>query len=141
MAIGGSTNTTLHLPAIAKEIGISLTLETFAESATRIPHLMLLKPAGEHFPRDFYNAGGVPALMKMLEENNGIHSDCLTVSTKTIGDWKKARFLSDIEGWSVRLPEAQFLNNCHDPIQIKKLPTMSFYPSRPSLSSDVRWLK
>jgi len=95
MAIGGSTNTTLHLPAIAKEIGISLTLETFAETAARIPHLMLLKPAGEYFPRNFYDAGGVPALMKMLEENNGIHSDCMTVSTKTIGENISARKITD----------------------------------------------
>jgi len=86
MAIGGSTNTTLHLPAIAREIGISLTLETFAVMAAKIPHLMLLKPAGDHFPRDFYNAGGVPALMKSLQEAGKIHGDCLTVTTKTIGD-------------------------------------------------------
>ncbi len=63
MAIGGSTNSCLHLPAIAKEAGVPLDLDTFSEFAKKIPHLTLLKPAGRFFTRDFYEAGGVPALM------------------------------------------------------------------------------
>ena len=62
MAIGGSTNTTLHLPAIAHEAGLELALEMFNQVAERTPHLVLLKPAGKHLPRDLYDAGGVPAL-------------------------------------------------------------------------------
>jgi len=54
MAIGGSTNTTLHLPAIAKEVGITLDLNTFQEIAARTPQLALLKPAGKFFPRIEY---------------------------------------------------------------------------------------
>ncbi len=84
MAIGGSTNTTIHLPAIAREAGISLTLKDFERVAAKTPHLVLLKPAGEHFPRDFYDAGGVPALMKTLADNGVIHRDCLSVTMKTI---------------------------------------------------------
>ena len=61
MAIGGSTNTTMHLPAIARELGISLTLDTFRSIAARTPQLTLLKPAGIYFPKDMYDAGGLPA--------------------------------------------------------------------------------
>ena len=66
MAIGGSTNTALHLPAIAHEAGLSLSLDAFVQAAARTPQLVLLKPAGVHFPRDLYDAGGMPALMARL---------------------------------------------------------------------------
>jgi len=95
MAIGGSTNTALHLPAIAKEAGVALTLKDFERIAEDTPHLVLLKPAGEHFPRDFYDAGGVPSLMKALAENGVLHPDCLTVSTKTIGQNIADRIIID----------------------------------------------
>jgi len=81
MAIGGSTNTTIHLPAIAKEVGVELPLETFNKIAERVPNLALLKPAGRFFPRDMYEAGGLAALMEELNRNGLIHSDCLTVTT------------------------------------------------------------
>ena len=95
MAIGGSTNTTLHLPAIAKELDIELSLETFSKISARTPHLVLLKPAGEHFPRDFYDAGGVPALMNELNGHGKIHSKCLTVTGKTTGENISDRSISD----------------------------------------------
>jgi len=84
MAIGGSTNTCLHLPAIASEVGIDLSMPHFAEIAARTPHLTLLKPAGRFFARDMYDAGGIPALMNELLSHDLIHSDCLTVTGKTI---------------------------------------------------------
>ena len=59
MAVGGSTNTCLHLPAIAHEAGLALDLAEFSSAAAEAPHLVLLKPAGRHFPLDFYDAGGV----------------------------------------------------------------------------------
>ncbi|MGE5258238.1 MAG: dihydroxy-acid dehydratase, partial [Hyphomicrobiales bacterium] len=80
MAVGGSTNTCLHLPAIAAEAGLHLNLDEFSKAAARTPHLVLLKPAGRHFPLDFYNAGGVPALMKELLDHRLIHADSLTVT-------------------------------------------------------------
>ncbi|HIJ56070.1 MAG TPA: dihydroxy-acid dehydratase [Deltaproteobacteria bacterium] len=95
MAIGGSTNSTLHLQAIAKELDIELSLETFSEISAQTPHLVLLKPAGEHFPRDFYDAGGVPALMNELNKHGKIHSECLTVSGKTTGEKISNRSISD----------------------------------------------
>jgi dihydroxy-acid dehydratase len=86
MAIGGSTNTTLHLPAIARELGIRLTLDTFQEVAARTPHLTLLKPAGEFFPRDMYDAGGLAALMEELNRGGRLNPACMTVTGRTIGE-------------------------------------------------------
>ncbi|GAB4540396.1 MAG: dihydroxy-acid dehydratase [Anaerolineae bacterium] len=86
MAIGGSTNTCLHLPAIAHEVGIELTLDHFAQIARRTPHLVLLKPAGKYFAQDMYQAGGIPALMNEMKEHGLLHPDCLTVTGKTIAE-------------------------------------------------------
>lgn len=95
MAIGGSTNTCLHLPAIAREMGIELTMDRFADIAQRTPHLTLLKPAGKYFPRDMYEAGGVAALMNELNRHGKIHPSCLTVNGKTIGENIKGREIID----------------------------------------------
>jgi len=84
MAVGGSTNTCLHLPAIAREVGIELTMDTFARIAEKTPHLTLLKPAGKYFPRDMYEAGGIAALMNELDKNGKIHPDCATVTGRKI---------------------------------------------------------
>ncbi|MCG8639686.1 MAG: dihydroxy-acid dehydratase [Desulfobacterales bacterium] len=97
MAIGGSTNTTLHLPAIAREVGIELSMDTFSEIAEGTPNLTLLKPAGRYFPKDMFEAGGIPALMAELERNGKINSDCLTVTRQTIGENIKGRQISNTE--------------------------------------------
>ncbi|MEW6264505.1 MAG: dihydroxy-acid dehydratase [Thermodesulfobacteriota bacterium] len=86
MAVGGSTNSCLHLPAIAREVGIEITMDLFARTAEKIPHLTLLKPAGQHFPKDFYEAGGVAALMAELSRYGLIHSECLTVTGRPVGE-------------------------------------------------------
>jgi dihydroxy-acid dehydratase len=85
MAIGGSTNSCLHLPAIAREVDLELTMDPFSKIAARTPHLTLLKPAGKHFPRDMFEAGGIPALMNELNKHGLIHPDCMTVTCKSIG--------------------------------------------------------
>jgi len=85
MAIGGSTNSCLHLPAIAREVDLELTMDPFSTIAARTPHLALLKPAGKHFPRDLFEAGGIPALMNELNKHGLIHPDCTTVTCRTIG--------------------------------------------------------
>ena len=85
MAVGGSTNTCLHLPAIAREAGLELTAEHFCEIAKQTPHLTLLKPAGKFFPSDLDRAGGVAALLNQLAGRSLIHTDCLTVHGRTIG--------------------------------------------------------
>lgn len=86
MAIGGSTNTCLHLPAIAHEVGIKLSMDWFSRLSERTPHLVLLKPAGKHYAHDLYNAGGIPALMNEMNKHGLLHADCLTVTGKTVAE-------------------------------------------------------
>ena len=97
MAIGGSTNTTLHLPAIARELGISLTLDTFRDIAARTPQLALLKPAGKYFPRDMYDAGGLPALMEELNRGGKLNPECMTVTGRSIGENIQARKITNLD--------------------------------------------
>jgi len=95
MAIGGSTNSCLHLPAIAREVGIHLSMDRFSAIAEKTPHLALLKPAGQHFPLDLYEAGGVAAIMNELGRHGLIHSDCVTVTGKPIGENIRNRRICD----------------------------------------------
>jgi len=69
MAIGGSTNTVLHLPAIASEFGIKLPLSAFDRISRSIPHLVNLRPGGNHFMIDFDRAGGVPAILNRIKDS------------------------------------------------------------------------
>ena len=80
MALGGSTNTVLHLMAIATEAGISLTLEDFNALAEKVPHICDMQPSGPHSMQTLYRAGGIPAVFRQLEK---LLDDCLTVSGKT----------------------------------------------------------
>ncbi|WP_334138469.1 dihydroxy-acid dehydratase [Thermovirga lienii] len=84
MALGGSTNTALHLPAIARAAGVSLTLEDMDRISRKTPHLCSMSPAGKHHMQDLYRAGGVQAVMLRLAEGGLINGDCLTVTTKTV---------------------------------------------------------
>ena len=82
VAIGGSTNSTLHLPAIANEMGLDLDLDIFNQFSKKIPTIVNVYPSGDFGIVDLYKAGGIPAVMKRLKNN--LHLDCLTVSGKTI---------------------------------------------------------
>jgi dihydroxy-acid dehydratase len=82
MAIGGSSNTTLHLPAIALEYGLSLSLSRFDEVSRETPHLINLRPGGNRFLIDFEMAGGVPAIQKRLIDR--LYPGTLTVTGKTL---------------------------------------------------------
>ncbi|MEM0152994.1 MAG: dihydroxy-acid dehydratase [Ignisphaera sp.] len=86
MALGGSTNTVLHLMAIAAESGISLTLDDFEEISNRTPTLCKLSPSGPYHVHDLHEAGGVPALMKELSRKGLIHENRMTVALKTVGE-------------------------------------------------------
>jgi len=81
MALGGSSNTVLHLPAIASEAGIKLPLEQFDEISRTVPHIALLEPAGDHYMEDLENAGGIPAVLSAVKQK--LVSN-LTVSGKNI---------------------------------------------------------
>ncbi|HBF36001.1 MAG TPA: dihydroxy-acid dehydratase [Firmicutes bacterium] len=86
MAIGGSTNTVLHLPAIAHEVGISLSLNWVNEVGRKTPHLAYLRPGGIHHVQDLDEAGGIPAVMKVLSEKGLIQTETKTVTGKTTGE-------------------------------------------------------
>ncbi len=87
LALGGSTNTTLHLPAIAYEAGINLNLDSFDALSKETPHITSLLPGGKYFMEDFEFAGGIPAVMKSLESHL---EDNITVSGMTVKEICKA---------------------------------------------------
>ncbi len=86
MALGCSTNSSLHLPAIAHEAGIKLDLHFFNEISEKTPNLCHLAPAGEHFMEELHEAGGVSAVMKELAELQLLNLDLLTVTGKSVGE-------------------------------------------------------
>ena len=84
MALGGSTNALLHLTAIARTIGVDLGLADFERIGPRVPHLCDLRPSGAMVMKDLGEAGGVPAVMKLLLAKGLLHGDCLTVTGATL---------------------------------------------------------
>ena len=86
MALGGSTNAVLHLIAMARAVGVPLTIEDFQTVSNRVPFLADLKPSGKYVMEDLHNVGGTPAVMKYLLEKDFIDGDCLTVTGKTIAE-------------------------------------------------------
>lgn len=82
MAIGGSTNTALHLPAIANECGIKLNIDSFDKLSRDTPHLTSIRPGGSHSMLDLEQAGGIQAVMSNLKEK--LNLNCITVTGKTL---------------------------------------------------------
>ena len=94
-AIGGSSNCTTHLSAIAKHMGIKFDLSDWQKLGHKIPLLVNCQPAGEYLMESFYRAGGVPAVMKELIKNKKIHVNIKTVSGKTVGQNLKRKINTD----------------------------------------------
>ncbi|TDB63800.1 dihydroxy-acid dehydratase [Arundinibacter roseus] len=86
MALGGSTNATLHYLAIARAAGIPLTLDDIQAVSDRTPFIADLKPSGKYYMEDILAIGGVPAIMKYLYAQGLIHGDCLTITGKTVAE-------------------------------------------------------
>lgn len=86
MALGCSTNSVLHLPAIANEAGVEINLDIINEISARTPNLCKLAPAGKHHIQDLYFAGGVQAVMKELSSKGLLHLDLPTATGKTVGE-------------------------------------------------------
>ena len=86
MALGCSTNTVLHMPAIAGEAGLPLGMEIFDEISRKAPNLCKLSPAGKYYMVDLNNAGGIPAVMQELARLELISKHCMTVTGKTVGE-------------------------------------------------------
>ena len=86
MALGCSTNTMLHLPAIAHEAGVELNMDIANEISSKTPNLCHLAPAGPTYMEDLNAAGGVYAVMNELSKKNLLNEDCMTVTGKTVGE-------------------------------------------------------
>ncbi|MCR4430382.1 MAG: dihydroxy-acid dehydratase [Tepidanaerobacteraceae bacterium] len=86
MGMAGSSNTVLHLPAIAHEAGIELELDLFDAISRRTPYLCKISPSGHHHMQDLHEAGGIPALMKELSKKGLLHLDIITVTGETVGE-------------------------------------------------------
>jgi dihydroxy-acid dehydratase len=86
MALGCSTNTVLHIAAIANEAGIAFDLDLINQMSQKTPHLCSMSPGGRHHIQDLYRAGGIQAVMKVLEGAGRIHPECITVNGQSVGD-------------------------------------------------------
>ncbi len=86
MALGCSTNTVLHLPAVFREAELDLTLDIFDEISRKTPNLCRLSPAGPHHIADLHEAGGIPAVMAELAASGRVNTDVLTVTGRTLGE-------------------------------------------------------
>ena len=84
-AIGGSTNAPIHINAIARHIGVKLSIEDWEKIGYDVPLLVNMQPAGKYLGEEYYRAGGLPAVMNELLKANRIHADALTVNGKTMG--------------------------------------------------------
>ncbi|ESQ37208.1 hypothetical protein EUTSA_v10002451mg [Eutrema salsugineum] len=98
MALGGSTNAVLHLIAIARSVGLELTLDDFQKVSDAIPFLADLKPSGKYVMEDIHKIGGTPAVLRYLLEAGFMDGDCITVTGQTL-----AQNLENVP----RLPEGQ----------------------------------
>ncbi len=85
-AIGGSTNAPIHINAIARHLGVSLTISDWEEHGANVPLLVNLQPAGEYLGEDFHRAGGVPAVMGELLRNGQLEGSALTANGKSVSD-------------------------------------------------------
>jgi dihydroxy-acid dehydratase len=85
-AIGGSTNAPIHINAIARHVGVKLSIEDWETVGYNIPLLVNMQPAGKYLGEEYYRAGGLPAVMHELLRAKRIHGDALTISGKTMGE-------------------------------------------------------
>jgi dihydroxy-acid dehydratase len=108
-ATGGSTNAVLHLIAMARSVGISLTMEDFQAISDRTPLLADFKPSGSYVMEDLQAVGGIPAVCKLLLEHKLLHGDCMTVTGKTL-----AENLKDLPGLS---PNQEIVRPLSNPLK------------------------
>jgi dihydroxy-acid dehydratase len=107
-AMGGSTNAVLHLPAIAFEAGVKLTMDDFEQVGVRVPEIADLRPAGKYVMADVDRVGGLPVVMKLLLDAGMLHGDSQTITGETLGDRLKG----------VRYPKSQdVVHQLSDPVR------------------------
>lgn len=86
MVLGGSTNAVLHLIAMARSVGVKLTIDDFQKVSNKVPFLADLKPSGKYVQEDLHNIGGLPAVLKFLLAEKMIDGDCITCTGKTLAE-------------------------------------------------------
>ncbi len=86
MAVGGSTNSVLHLLAIARTAGVPLTIDDFETIRQKVPVICDLKPSGRYVTVDLHRAGGIPQVMKLLLDAGLLHGDCRTIEGRTLAE-------------------------------------------------------
>jgi len=96
-AIGGSTNAPIHINAIARHIGVKLTIEDWEKVGYDVPLLVNMQPAGKYLGEEYYRAGGLPAVMNELRKAGRIHEGALTVNGKTMGENVKRARIQDAD--------------------------------------------
>jgi dihydroxy-acid dehydratase len=94
-AVGGSTNAPIHINAIARHVGVKLTIEDWEKIGYDVPLLVNMQPAGEYLGEEYYRAGGLPAVMHELMQAGRIHADVLTINGKTMGENVKDTKIQD----------------------------------------------
>jgi dihydroxy-acid dehydratase len=104
MAVGGSTNSVLHLLAVARTAGVPLTIEDFETIRQRVPVICDLKPSGRYVTVDLHRAGGIPQVMKLLLNAGLLHGDCRTVEGRTLKEVLAGVPDAPPEGQDVILP-------------------------------------
>ncbi len=109
IVLGGSTNAVLHLIAMAKSVGVKLSINDFQTMSDKTPLLADLKPSGKYAMEDLYGVGGVPGVMKMMLAEGLLHGECMTVTGKTV-----AENLSEIAGLT---PEQTIIKPISEPIK------------------------
>ena len=97
MALGCSTNSMLHLPAIAHECYIELNLDIANEISARTPNLCHLVPSGDHYIQELDEAGGIPAVMNEISKLGLLHEECMTCSGKSVGENIRGKVVKDYE--------------------------------------------
>ncbi len=105
MVLGGSTNAVLHMIAMAKSVGVSITQDDFQTISDKIPVLADFKPSGKYLMQDLHQYGGVPAVMKYMLSQGWLHGDCLTVTGNTIAENLAAAPDLDFEQQKIILPK------------------------------------
>lgn len=109
IALGGSTNAVMHMLAIARAAKVDFTIDDFQEVSDRTPFLADLKPSGKYVMEDLYNAGGVPAVQKLLFDEGLLHEGCVTVTGKTLEE--------NVEDLPGLLEEQKVIQPISDPVK------------------------
>ena len=105
MVLGGSTNAVLHMIAMAKSVGVTVTQDDFQTISDKIPVLADFKPSGKYLMQDLHQYGGVPAVMKYMLAQGWLHGDCLTVTGKTLAENLAAAPDLDFDQQKIILPK------------------------------------